>query len=131
MRKLLKTIDHGNNIVENHYDDGRIEWLKDGLVDRNDEPAIEKADGTKQWFKKGSLHREAGPAVENINGKFWYLNGKPHRDDGPSSEYAKGGEQWHIHGRKLSEQEINAIKLSKELNKNLDNNNLKEKKPKI
>jgi hypothetical protein len=154
MRKRLKSINHGNNVIENHYDDGRIEWLKDGLVDRDDGPAIETADGWKKWFKKGYLHREDGPAViqpdgsncwmlngkehrvggsssEYLGNKKWCLNGKLHREDGPAVENKDGTTQWWIDGRKLSQQEIDAIILNKELQKELESNSQVEKKPKI
>ena len=33
--------------------------------------------GTKYWWLNGLLHRENGPAVEYASGyKYWYLNGK-------------------------------------------------------
>jgi hypothetical protein len=69
MRKIIHSIDHGNGVVERHYDDGRVEWIKDGLVERKNGPAVID-DGTKKWFKKGSLHREDGPAVEHSDGSF-------------------------------------------------------------
>jgi len=32
--------------------------------------------GNKRWYKDGLLHRENGPAIEYKNGPFmWYLNG--------------------------------------------------------
>lgn len=38
---------------------------------------IETVEKTKMWIKDGLLHRENGPAVEYPNGsKIWYLNGK-------------------------------------------------------
>ncbi len=49
-------------------------------------PAIERADGTKEWYQNGVLHREDGPAVENLYGKRWYKNGKLHRENGPAIE---------------------------------------------
>jgi hypothetical protein len=34
--------------------------------------------GTKRWFKDGVLHREDGPAIEYYNGICsWYRNGFP------------------------------------------------------
>ena len=33
-------------------------------------------DGTKEWFQNGLLHREDGPAIEYHDGtKEWYLEG--------------------------------------------------------
>lgn len=154
MRKIIKSIDHGNNVFERHYDDGRIEWIKDGLADRDDGPAVETVDGWKKWFKKGYLHREDGPAVIQPNGSYcWMLNGKEHREDGPSSDYLgtkkwsingklhredgpavenkDGTTEWYIHGKKLSQQEIDAILLAQELQQDLEKSNQIEKKPKI
>jgi len=48
----------------------------------------------------GLLHREDGPAVVRINGtKEWYFNGKLHRTDGPAVEFASGSKEWHIDGK--------------------------------
>ena len=39
--------------------------------------------GTRRWFLNGVIHRENGPAVEYASGsKAWYLNGELHREDG-------------------------------------------------
>ena len=55
--------------------------------------------GSKSWFLNGLLHRENGPAVEYDNGdKEWYLNGKLHRVNGPAIEYANGSKAWYLNG---------------------------------
>ena len=67
--------------------DGTKEYRMNGLLHREDGPAIEYANGDKFWYINGKCHREDGPAVEYANGsKYWYLNGKLHREDGPAVE---------------------------------------------
>ena len=47
----------------------------------------ERANRSKEWYLNGLLHREDGPAVEYADGdKYWYLNDKRHREDGPAVE---------------------------------------------
>jgi hypothetical protein len=60
------------------YPDGSKEWFLNGLIHREDGPALECASGTKFWYLNGKYNREDGPAIERVNGdKYWYLNGKP------------------------------------------------------
>jgi len=50
---------------------------RNGLLHREDGPAIICADGDAFWCRNGSLHREDGPAVIYPNGyQAWYLNGE-------------------------------------------------------
>ncbi len=52
-------------------------WFVNGLLNREDEPAVEYANGAKYWYLKGVMHREDGPAVEYKSGKKeWWLNGR-------------------------------------------------------
>ena len=56
-------------------------------------------DGTEFWYENGLLHREDGPAVIYSNGhKFWYKNGKLHREDGPAIVAWNGSKQWWMNG---------------------------------
>jgi len=56
--------------------DGSRSWCVNGLLHREDGPAIEHANGDRSWLINGMFHRENGPAIENMNGdRFWYLNG--------------------------------------------------------
>ena len=56
----------------------------------------------------GLLHREDGPAIEYANGnKIWYINGELHREDGPAVEYARGDKEWYIEGQRYLEDEFN------------------------
>ena len=56
---------------------GNKYWCLNGLLHRENGPAVEWSDGDKEWHLNDKLHRENGPAVEYVNGyKYWYLNGK-------------------------------------------------------
>lgn len=51
------------------HEDGTKFSLNNGLINY-----IEYSNGTKQWFKNGLVHRENGPAVEWENGnKEWWI----------------------------------------------------------
>lgn len=55
--------------------------------------------GTTYWHHNGVLHREDGPAVEYENGdKFWYFNGRGHRLDGPAIEFEDGQQSYYVYG---------------------------------
>ena len=48
-------------------------WSKDGLLHREDGPAVELANGRREWFINGDRHREDGPAVVEADGQCsWY-----------------------------------------------------------
>jgi len=65
--------------------------------------------GNKQWYLNGILHREDGPAMEYADGtKYWYRNGKRHREDGPGIEYADGTKYWYLNGIRYPESEFHA-----------------------
>ena len=90
------------------HDDGDKAWYLNGVLHREDGPAIEYTNGTKAWYLNGKLHREDGPACEYSNGdKYWYLNGKLHRVDGPACECTSGYKSWYLNGYKLTEEEFN------------------------
>lgn len=80
-------------------DNGDKEWRLNGVLHREDGPAVECADGHKEWHLNGQLHREDGPAVERADGgKYWYLDGDIHREDGPAMEHADGHKTWFLRG---------------------------------
>ena len=55
----------------------------------------------------GMLHREDGPALEWCDGQMdWYVNGARHREDGPAIVYANGSKRWYLNGKQLSEEEF-------------------------
>lgn len=51
----------------------------------------------KKWFSNGVLHRENGPAVLYKQGyQEWWRNGKLHREDGPAIISSDGTEEWFL-----------------------------------
>ncbi len=63
-------------------------------------------DGSTEWYLNGVLHREDGPAVEYSDGTCqWWVNGNLHREDGPAIEYADGGKEWYINHEFQREEE--------------------------
>jgi len=98
------------------FDDGTKYWYLNGVLHREDGPAIENVDGGKAWYLNGLLHRGDGPAVERTDGdKEWYLNGERYREDGPAVEWADGTKKWYSNGKELTEEEFNAKTQVKEL----------------
>ena len=84
----------------------KTEWRFNGILHREDGPAIEYIDGGKMWYVNGVKHRDGGPAVVWYNGtKEWWFNGRLHREDGPAIEYPDGNGSWWINGYSLSESE--------------------------
>ena len=80
------------------------EHMLNGVLHREDGPAIEYANGTKHWYLNGKKHRKDGPASENYDGdKRWFLNGFYHRIDGPAIIYANGEKEWIISDTRASE----------------------------
>ena len=66
------------------YDCGDREWWQNGLIHRDDGPAIDASYGV-EWWRNGLKHRENGPAVETNGGrKEYWKHGKLHRTDGPA-----------------------------------------------
>ena len=80
-----------------HVDtDGTKCWYKDGLIHREDGPAIIYKDGAQYWYKNGKYHRDDGPAAICRDGsQYWLKNGKYHRDDGPAIIYPNGKHSWY------------------------------------
>ena len=58
---------------------------------------------TKRWLINGVLHREDGPAIEYQHGeKHWYVYGNLHRIDGPAIEYPNESDQWYFCGLRVT-----------------------------
>ncbi len=90
-------------------------YLENGLLDREDGPAVENNNGTKLWYLKGVMHRENGPAIEYSNGdREWYLNGKRHRRDGPAVESSN---QWFYEGQSIKPLDLFEILTEEEKEK--------------
>jgi hypothetical protein len=74
----------------------------DGLLHREDGPAITHPDGRKIWYLHGKLHREDGPAISYPNGsQGWYRKGELHREDGPAVSYPNGTQWWYLKGKEV------------------------------
>jgi hypothetical protein len=86
-------------------------------------------DGSKYWMlPNGILHREDGPAVETSNGvKFWYINGLMHREDGPGIETSDVccTLYWAANGIEYTEQE-HMIKFNWKSKLTIDHHGTKE-----
>jgi hypothetical protein len=39
-------------------------------------------------------------AVNSFGGKYWRLHGQLHCEDGPAIEYADGGKEWYLKGKR-------------------------------
>jgi hypothetical protein len=77
-------------------DDGSRRWYKDGLLHREDGPAVELPNGDKEWCQFGQYHRVDGPAVERQSGyEAWYQFGLLHRANGPAVTFADYSAQWY------------------------------------
>lgn len=51
-------------------------------------------------FVNGLLHREDGPAIEWESGnQYWYYNDVQHRVDGPAIIYSDGRKTWMLNGK--------------------------------
>jgi hypothetical protein len=73
----------------------RTVYRRNGLVHRDDGPAIDSPGRIQEWYEKDKLHRIGGPAVIYWNGPLfcgsrWFYRGKQHREDGPAVELLYG-----------------------------------------
>jgi hypothetical protein len=58
--------------------------------------------GDMRWYLNGVMHREDGPAIIWRNGtKFWKINGYNHRLDGPAVEFSNGHVAWFYMGERI------------------------------
>ena len=74
---------------------------RDGLLHREDGPAIACPDGTQEWYRNGTIHRDGGPALIYQDGtQVWYQNDEIHRDDGPAIIHPDGTEIWCQDGQR-------------------------------
>jgi hypothetical protein len=92
-----------------NIENGNKVWRQSaGQRHRTDGPAVEFSNGGKEWWIHGQRHRTDGPAVEfAIYGiRSWWVNGSRHRTDGPAIEWDGVAEEWWVHNRISSKQEI-------------------------
>ena len=86
--------------VYHHADEWRNE---DGLLHREDGPAIKWSYGTNEWWQNGKRHREGGPAIEGSNGSCqWWQWGHLHRAVGPATIQSDGLKEWWQNGKRIS-----------------------------
>jgi hypothetical protein len=114
-------------------EDQTTKWFKDGIIHREDGPAIISPNGNQAWYQNGVFHRVGGPALEMADENMyqWCQNGLLHREDGPAV-MMKDIIEWWIHGVQYSEKEFNALKLNEKLEAELPQENIvKIKKPKL
>ena len=97
---------------------GNKEWRNvDGVLHREDGPAIILSSGSTLYYRDGKLHREDGPACEWGSGsKEWWLNDKLHREDGPAIEDANGTNEWWLNGKEYTEEEYVMIQFMNGVN---------------
>ena len=83
---MMKWYNNGNITKIEYYNDGGVEYYKNGVLHREDGPALIKENGDKEWYFNGVLHRDDGPAIELHNGeRSWFTNGK--REDTYGNDY--------------------------------------------
>jgi len=79
------------------YCNGTFIWFKNGVEHREDGPARIDSDGFIAWYKDGVQHRDGGPAAITSEGtRVWFKDGMIHREDGPAVEYPNGDEEWWL-----------------------------------
>ncbi len=72
-------------------------------IPKNFTGIVDYTDGKKYWYKEGMLHREDGPAVEHKSGhKQWWIEGKLHRENGPAIEWPNGDKRWYLQNQNFS-----------------------------
>lgn len=58
--------------------------------------------GIVEYTLNGLLHREDGPAlIYPRSSLFWYKHGKMHRTDGPAAIWASGTMTWFKNGKEV------------------------------
>ena len=69
--------------------------------------SVEILSGGYKWYLNGMLHREDGPAIEWYNDeKEWYQNNRKHRINGPAVIDHYSGNEWWINGQELSHESV-------------------------
>jgi hypothetical protein len=78
---------------------GSRRHYRNGLLHREDGPALIYWDETQVWYRNGELHRKGGPAVIYKYGhQAWYRAGKLHREDGPAIFCENVSCLWYLNG---------------------------------
>lgn len=90
-----------------------IRYYLDGLLHREDGPAVVYLDGGKEWSLMGRRHRIDGPALEypGVGILEWYVDGLLHNEDGPAVTYDNGFKSYYLNNIRISESEFIMWKL--------------------
>ena len=61
--------------------------------------------GTREWTQDGLLHKEDGPAIIHADGmRIWCRRNRLHREDGPACTWPDGRREWWINDVNISEE---------------------------
>lgn len=83
-------------------DTSGVIFYRNGLIHREDGPAIIAKNGDRFWYFDNQLHRLGGPAELRFIDKYrgWYNHGKLHNKNGPALVFNKGTDkeirEWFI-----------------------------------
>lgn len=99
---FMELFGHTVNVIHDSVHECHcIEWRRNGLRHRLNEPARIYANGDQFWYLNDKLHRLNEPAAICVDGtQHWYQNNKHHRLDGPAVIGADGGQMWLLDGKK-------------------------------
>ena len=106
-----KILRKGDKVHCIEYGHGMKEWYYDGVLHRDDGPAVKLLSGGELWYRHGVRHRDGDlPAVVLTNGnRSWWKNGVWHRENGPAVEYGNGDKEWWLNGKKHREGGLPAV----------------------
>ncbi len=80
--------------------------FKNGMLHRENNPAVKFGNSYEEWWLEGKLHRENGPATKDLAGnQYWYIHGRIHREDGPAVITHYGKKSWYLNGNGYLSQE--------------------------
>lgn len=83
---------------------GTKSWIQEGVLHREDGPALICLDGIEEWWLYGKRHRLGGPAIIRPDGtEEWWFYGQTHRVDGPAVTWGKGIYSWVLYGTLYSD----------------------------
>ncbi len=73
-----------------------------GKMEKRHRDGVFYTNGSEFWYNNGIIHRDDGPAVIRPDGhQAWYQNGKRHREDGPAVTYSNGYQEWYFNGNNI------------------------------
>ena len=62
--------------------------------------------GYEAWYKNGLLHREDGPAVYYGHARYWYRCGYQHCATGPAFVSDSGLKDWALYGKRVTAEDV-------------------------